>query len=65
MHGKCVLHPMRGAKMPIIADDFVDMSFGTGAVKITPAHDHNDFVGSFFFNSSSSLILNILSVLFT
>ena len=29
--------------MPIIVDDFVDMSFGTGAVKITPAHDHNDF----------------------
>ena len=43
MHGKFVRHPIRGDKMPIIADDFVDMSFGTGAVKITPAHDHNDF----------------------
>ena len=29
--------------MKIIADDYVDMDFGTGAVKITPAHDHNDF----------------------
>ena len=29
--------------MPIVVDDFVDMQFGTGAVKITPAHDHNDF----------------------
>jgi valyl-tRNA synthetase len=29
--------------MTVIADDFVEMGFGTGAVKITPAHDQNDF----------------------
>ena len=29
--------------MPVIADEYVDPSFGTGAVKITPAHDPNDF----------------------
>ncbi|CAM4561852.1 valine--tRNA ligase isoform X1 [Lepidochelys kempii] len=43
LHGKCVLHPFTGRRMPIVCDDFVDMGFGTGAVKITPAHDHNDY----------------------
>ena len=37
------MHPIRGDRMPIVLDEFVDMEFGTGAVKITPAHDHNDF----------------------
>ena len=37
------MHPFCDRKLPIIADDAVDMSFGTGAVKITPAHDHNDY----------------------
>jgi valyl-tRNA synthetase len=41
-HSKFVRHPIRGDKIPIVTDDFVDMAFGTGAVKITPAHDHND-----------------------
>lgn len=41
--GKTVKHPFCDRKIPIIADDFVDMQFGTGAVKITPAHDHNDY----------------------
>jgi valyl-tRNA synthetase len=35
--------PLTGREIPIIADDYVDQSFGTGAVKITPAHDPNDF----------------------
>ena len=35
--------PIVGRTVPIIADDYVDMKFGTGAVKITPAHDFNDF----------------------
>ncbi|MCD8025054.1 MAG: valine--tRNA ligase [Candidatus Gastranaerophilales bacterium] len=39
---KCVL-PLMGREIPIIADDYVDKSFGTGALKITPAHDPNDF----------------------
>jgi len=43
LHGKCVIHPFLQRKLPIVCDDFVDMSFGTGAVKITPAHDHNDY----------------------
>ncbi|XP_074654365.1 valine--tRNA ligase-like [Tubulanus polymorphus] len=42
-HGKYVLHPFCDRKLPIVHDDFVDMSFGTGAVKITPAHDPNDY----------------------
>ncbi|KAK2844778.1 hypothetical protein Q5P01_011437 [Channa striata] len=43
LKGKMVLHPFCDRKMPIVFDDFVDMGFGTGAVKITPAHDHNDY----------------------
>jgi len=35
--------PLTGREIPIIADDYVDQAFGTGAVKITPAHDPNDF----------------------
>ncbi|TRY84984.1 hypothetical protein DNTS_028859 [Danionella cerebrum] len=43
LKGKMVLHPFCDRKMPIVFDHFVDMNFGTGAVKITPAHDHNDY----------------------
>ncbi|CAL8359579.1 unnamed protein product [Arctogadus glacialis] len=43
LRGKSVLHPFCDRKMPVVFDDFVDMNFGTGAVKITPAHDHNDY----------------------
>jgi valyl-tRNA synthetase len=35
--------PLTGRRIPIVADDFVDPAFGTGAVKVTPAHDPNDF----------------------
>lgn len=41
--GKEVIVPIVGRRIPIIADEYVDMEFGTGAVKITPAHDFNDF----------------------
>ena len=42
--GKNAVHPfVEGRKLPIVADDYVDKEFGTGAVKITPAHDPNDF----------------------
>jgi valyl-tRNA synthetase len=41
--GKEVILPLAKRRIPIIADAYVDMSFGTGAVKITPAHDVNDF----------------------
>ncbi|MFA5103583.1 MAG: valine--tRNA ligase [Candidatus Margulisiibacteriota bacterium] len=41
--GKMLVLPLVGRKIPVIKDDFVDPAFGTGAVKITPAHDPNDF----------------------
>lgn len=41
--GKKVVLPIVNREIPIIADDYVDMEFGTGAVKITPAHDVNDY----------------------
>ncbi len=41
--GKQIALPLTDRKIPIIADDMVDIKFGTGAVKITPAHDINDF----------------------
>ena len=41
--GKTVILPLVNKEIPIIADDFVEREFGTGAVKITPAHDPNDF----------------------
>ena len=41
--GKTVIVPLINREIPVVADDYVDMDFGTGAVKITPAHDPNDF----------------------
>ncbi len=41
--GKTVLMPLTDRPLPVIADRYVDMSFGTGALKITPAHDANDW----------------------
>lgn len=41
--GKTVILPLLNKEIPIVADSYVDMAFGTGAVKITPAHDPNDF----------------------
>lgn len=41
--GKTLLLPVVNRRIPLLADDYVDPSFGTGAVKITPAHDPNDF----------------------
>ncbi|MDB4822487.1 valine--tRNA ligase [Candidatus Pseudothioglobus singularis] len=41
--GKFINLPLSDRKIPIIADDYVDMEFGTGCVKITPAHDFNDY----------------------
>lgn len=41
--GKTVCVPLTGRQIPIIADEYVDKHFGTGALKITPAHDPNDF----------------------
>ena len=41
--GKQVILPLTGRSIPVIADDYVDPEFGTGCVKITPAHDFNDY----------------------
>ena len=41
--GKKVKLPIVGREIPIFADEYVDMEFGTGAVKVTPAHDVNDY----------------------
>ena len=41
--GKTVILPLVGREIPVVADDYVDVDFGTGVVKITPAHDPNDF----------------------
>ncbi|KAJ3057123.1 hypothetical protein HK097_000051 [Rhizophlyctis rosea] len=43
LHGKYVIHPFQNRRIPIITDDYADPAFGTGAVKITPAHDFNDY----------------------
>ncbi len=42
--GKKVILPLTGRAIPVLADDYVEMAFGTGIVKITPAHDPNDFL---------------------
>ncbi len=41
--GKTVILPIINREIPVVADEYVDMEFGTGVVKITPAHDPNDF----------------------
>lgn len=41
--GQTITLPLTGREIPIIGDDYVDMNFGTGCVKITPAHDFNDY----------------------
>ena len=43
LHGRSVILPLVGRKLPVVCDDFVDPEFGTGIVKVTPAHDPNDF----------------------
>jgi valyl-tRNA synthetase len=43
LSGKKVIVPMTGREVPFIFDDYVDMEFGTGCLKITPAHDINDY----------------------
>lgn len=42
-HGKLLRHPITDSLIPLVVDESVDAEFGTGAVKITPAHDRKDF----------------------
>ncbi|HEY4573449.1 MAG TPA: class I tRNA ligase family protein, partial [Thermoanaerobaculia bacterium] len=43
LHGKRAVLPLLGRELPIILDEYVDREFGTGALKVTPAHDFNDY----------------------
>jgi valyl-tRNA synthetase len=56
--GKMLILPLANKEIPIIADDYVDLEFGTGAVKITPAHDPNDFEVGLRHNLPMPRILN-------
>lgn len=57
--GKSLILPLTGRQIPVIADDYVDSEFGTGCVKITPAHDFNDYeVGK----RHNTVLINVLSL---
>ncbi|MEK3645877.1 valine--tRNA ligase [Aeribacillus sp. FSL M8-0235] len=56
--GKTVKLPITGREIPIVADEYVDMEFGSGAVKITPAHDPNDFEIGNRHNLERILVMN-------
>ncbi|WNF21897.1 valine--tRNA ligase [Mesobacillus jeotgali] len=58
MIGKSVILPIVGREIPIVGDDYVDMEFGSGAVKITPAHDPNDFEIGNRHNLERVLVMN-------
>lgn len=58
LRGKRVLVPLINRSIPIIEDDYVDMEFGTGCLKITPAHDINDYEIGMHHNLESIDILN-------
>ena len=58
LHGKTAVIPLVNRKVPIICDDYVDHEFGTGALKITPAHDINDYEIGIRHNLKSVDILN-------
>ncbi|SFZ74165.1 valine--tRNA ligase [Chitinimonas taiwanensis] len=57
--GKTVILPLAGREIPIIADSYVDKDFGTGVVKVTPAHDFNDYqVGK----RHNTVLINVMSL---
>lgn len=56
--GKTVILPLVNREIPIVADEYVDMEFGTGVVKITPAHDPNDFEVGNRHNLERILVMN-------
>jgi len=56
--GKNVINPSNGQLIPIIADDYVDVSFGTGVMKCTPAHDPNDFILGEKYNLEKPICMN-------
>lgn len=58
LHGKKVLVPIVNREIPVITDSYVDMEFGTGCLKITPAHDPNDYELGAKYNLETINILN-------
>ncbi len=56
--GKMLILPLVGREIPVVADEYVDMEFGTGCVKITPAHDPNDFEVGLRHNLEQIKVLN-------
>ena len=56
--GKTIILPIVGREIPIVADEYVDMEFGTGVVKMTPAHDPNDFEVGNRHNLERILVMN-------
>jgi valyl-tRNA synthetase len=56
--GKTVILPLLNREIPVVADDYVDMEFGTGVVKITPAHDPNDFLVGERHNLERIVVMN-------
>ncbi len=56
--GKTITLPLTNREIPIIADEYVDAAFGTGAVKITPAHDANDYEVGLRHNLEQLVIMN-------
>ncbi|MCD8203662.1 MAG: valine--tRNA ligase [Coprobacillus sp.] len=56
--GKKVVNPANGEVIPIIADSYVDISFGTGVMKCTPAHDPNDFLIGEKYHLDKPVIMN-------
>ena len=57
--GKTIALPLTNREIPIIADEYVDAEFGTGAVKITPAHDPNDYLVGERHNLEQLLVMNM------
>lgn len=56
--GKYCINPVNNSKIKIIADDYVDMNFGTGVMKCTPAHDANDFEIALRHNLKKIVVMN-------
>lgn len=57
--GKNVINPANKEIIPVIADEYVDISFGTGAMKCTPAHDPNDFIIGQKYHQKNRKVINI------
>ncbi|MBQ8264479.1 MAG: valine--tRNA ligase, partial [Oscillospiraceae bacterium] len=56
--GKTVILPLVGREIPVVADDFVELGFGTGCVKLTPCHDPNDYEAGLRHNLEQILVID-------